>query len=111
MRINRNNIANIQLDKRGQAVQVQLKSAVEKKRAPSQENNRSQARGSVVDTRQVFSISDFLPKVGSVTSGKSKEKMNITHYYTQTQKQLKTNGGPGGKPGTMSNGSSVEAIA
>ena len=83
LRINRNNIANIQLDKKGQAVQVQLKSAVEKKRAPSQENTRSQARGSVVDTRQVFSISDFLPKVGSVTSGKSKEKMNIKHEVTQ----------------------------
>ena len=28
LRINRNNIANIQLDKKGQAVQVQLKSAI-----------------------------------------------------------------------------------
>ena len=65
LRINRNNIANIQLDKKGQAVQVHLKSAVVpdkamnnsdnniivsnqlNKRAPSQEHNRGQNRGSI----------------------------------------------------------------
>ena len=35
--------------------------------------------------------------------------MNVTHYYTQTQKALK--GTQGAKGGTMSQGSSVEAIA
>ena len=41
LRINRNNIANIQLDKKGQAVQVQLKSAIIPDKSGTADNNSS----------------------------------------------------------------------
>lgn len=160
---NRHNIANIYLNKKGQAIQVTLKnqggsggqstateSAQEinqpimfgmqgKLRGNSLESagpghtgtaslatqGRSQHARSLNESRQPI-IGEFLPKVGNNGhTNKSKDKMNITHYYTQTQKHLK-DPSPWGQPGQVmapssaagnsfmpysSNSSSVEAIA
>ena len=62
-------------------------------------------------------IGEFLPKVESSgsTAVKTKEKLNVTHYYTQSNKrdnQWMTQGGQGQKfMPFSSNASSVEAIA
>ena len=69
--------------------------SIPRHRVPSQENSRPNAKS--VDPRNGnFHLGDFLPKVqekkaatGNATaSTKSKDKMNITHYYTQTHNNL-----------------------
>jgi len=52
-------------------------------------HGRSAQTRSLNESRQQIIGGDFLPKVDAngATVPKSKEKLNITHYYTQSQKQ------------------------
>ena len=51
--------------------------------------NRAVTR-SLNESRQQI-MGEFLPKVDPHGGGKSKDKINMTHYYTQNQKRLKDN--------------------
>ena len=75
---------------RGTSLESSL--AANKKSAGTVGGRTVQTR-SLNESRQQI-IGDFLPKVDSTgvnTAGKLKEKMNVTHYYTQTSGKLKDN--------------------
>ena len=73
--------------------------------------NRAVTR-SLNESRQQI-MGEFLPKVDPQGGAKSKDKINMTHYYTQNQKRLKDNQWMSGQKFMpySSNASSMEAIA